>query len=265
MRTLCLQRKSIRPTTRTGEPRQHAAEHRRSKPPRQSLRYAYRSGSAALKSDPSGSADGESPGIRIESGCRGETLRLMTEGEFTDADPAPARTRPGELMTDPRYTILRDRHEALGASFTDFGGWAMPVRYTSDLAEHHAVRTAAGLFDISHMAEFFVSGGGAADFLDYALAGPSLDAARGAGRSTRCCWPGAGGSSTISSSTASPTSGSSSSPTPAIATPSLRRCVERGAGSRSSRGRRDRRPTRSSRCRARPRGRSSRRPPVSPT
>ena len=45
------------------------------------------------------------PGIRIESGCRGETLRLMTEGEFTDADPAPARTRPGELMTDPRYTI----------------------------------------------------------------------------------------------------------------------------------------------------------------
>ncbi|HYJ49900.1 MAG TPA: glycine cleavage system protein T, partial [Microbacterium sp.] len=74
-------------------------------------------------------------------------------------------------MTDPRYTILRDRHEALGASFTDFGGWAMPVRYTSDLAEHHAVRSAAGLFDISHMAEFFVSGGGAADYLDYALAG----------------------------------------------------------------------------------------------
>jgi aminomethyltransferase len=74
-------------------------------------------------------------------------------------------------MTDPRYTHLKERHEALGASFTDFGGWAMPVRYSSDLAEHHAVRTAAGLFDISHMAEFFVSGDGAADYLDYALAG----------------------------------------------------------------------------------------------
>lgn len=74
-------------------------------------------------------------------------------------------------MSDPRYTPLRERHEALGASFTDFGGWQMPVRYTSDLAEHHAVRQAAGIFDISHMAEFLVTGDFAADFLDYSLAG----------------------------------------------------------------------------------------------
>lgn len=74
-------------------------------------------------------------------------------------------------MSDPRYTPLRERHEALGASFTDFGGWQMPVRYTSDLAEHHAVRRAAGLFDISHMAEFLVTGEYAGDFLDFALAG----------------------------------------------------------------------------------------------
>ncbi|WP_350352730.1 glycine cleavage system aminomethyltransferase GcvT [Microbacterium sp. A8/3-1] len=74
-------------------------------------------------------------------------------------------------MSDPRYTPLRERHEALGASFTDFGGWQMPVRYTSDLAEHHAVRQSAGLFDISHMAEFLVTGPSAAEFLDYALAG----------------------------------------------------------------------------------------------
>ncbi|MFB8189982.1 glycine cleavage system aminomethyltransferase GcvT [Microbacterium sp. NPDC055988] len=74
-------------------------------------------------------------------------------------------------MSDPRYTPLRERHEALGASFTDFGGWQMPVRYTSDLAEHHAVRQAAGLFDISHMAEFLVTGEKAAEFLDFALAG----------------------------------------------------------------------------------------------
>ncbi|WP_309066585.1 glycine cleavage system aminomethyltransferase GcvT [Microbacterium sp.] len=74
-------------------------------------------------------------------------------------------------MTELRYTPLRERHEALGASFTDFGGWQMPVRYTSDLAEHHAVRQAAGIFDISHMAEFTVRGAGAPAFLDYALAG----------------------------------------------------------------------------------------------
>src|SRR5690606_2309662 len=74
-------------------------------------------------------------------------------------------------VTETRYTPLRARHEALGASFTDFGGWQMPVRYTSDLAEHHAVRQAAGVFDISHMAEFTVRGAGAAGYLDYALAG----------------------------------------------------------------------------------------------
>lgn len=72
--------------------------------------------------------------------------------------------------TEPRYTVLREKHEALGASFTDFGGWQMPVRYSSDLAEHHAVRNAAGIFDISHMSEFLVEGSGAADYLDRALA-----------------------------------------------------------------------------------------------
>ncbi len=73
-------------------------------------------------------------------------------------------------MTDPRSTPLHERHEALGASFTDFGGWMMPVRYSSDLAEHHAVRTAAGLFDISHMAQFVVTGPDRDAFLAYALA-----------------------------------------------------------------------------------------------
>ena len=74
-------------------------------------------------------------------------------------------------MTEPQHTPLADRHEALGASFTDFGGWLMPVRYTSDLAEHHVVRNAVGLFDISHMAEFLVEGDLAGDYLDAALAG----------------------------------------------------------------------------------------------
>ena len=54
-------------------------------------------------------------------------------------------------MSEPRTTPLHDTHAALGASFTDFGGWLMPVRYTSDLAEHHAVRAAAGLLSLIHI------------------------------------------------------------------------------------------------------------------
>ncbi|AMB59020.1 glycine cleavage system aminomethyltransferase GcvT [Microterricola viridarii] len=70
-----------------------------------------------------------------------------------------------------RFSPLHQQHVDAGASFTDFGGWQMPVRYSSDLAEHHAVRTAAGIFDISHMAEILVEGPAAPAFLDYALAG----------------------------------------------------------------------------------------------
>lgn len=70
-----------------------------------------------------------------------------------------------------RLSPLHDIHVAAGATFTDFAGWEMPVRYSSDLAEHHAVRNSAGLFDISHMAEIEVSGPDAARFLDFALAG----------------------------------------------------------------------------------------------
>ncbi len=72
---------------------------------------------------------------------------------------------------DERHSPLHEVHVAQGATFTDFAGWQMPVRYTSDLAEHHAVRTAAGIFDVSHMGNVVVSGSNAAKFLDYALAG----------------------------------------------------------------------------------------------
>jgi aminomethyltransferase len=73
--------------------------------------------------------------------------------------------------TVERFSPLHQIHVDAGASFTDFAGWQMPVRYSSDLAEHHAVRTAAGLFDLSHMGEILVIGPEASDALDYALAG----------------------------------------------------------------------------------------------
>ena len=66
---------------------------------------------------------------------------------------------------------LHDEHVALNATLVDFAGWQMPVRYSGDIAEHLAVRSAAGLFDLSHMGELSVRGADAADFLDYALVG----------------------------------------------------------------------------------------------
>ncbi|WP_210506836.1 glycine cleavage system aminomethyltransferase GcvT [Naasia sp. SYSU D00057] len=79
-----------------------------------------------------------------------------------------------DLSPDPasRRSPLHDVHAAAGATFTDFAGWQMPVRYSSDLAEHAAVRTAAGLFDLSHMGEILVVGPQSAAALDFALSGP---------------------------------------------------------------------------------------------
>jgi len=84
-------------------------------------------------------------------------------------------------------TPLHAEHARLGASFTDFGGWDMPVRYSSDLAEHQAVREYAGLFDISHMAEIFVTGSGSAAFLDYALVGHASAIAIGKAKYSLIC------------------------------------------------------------------------------
>jgi aminomethyltransferase len=68
-----------------------------------------------------------------------------------------------------KQTALYTQHQELGAAFTDFGGWQMPLKYRSELEEHHTVRRAAGIFDLSHMGEVMVSGPQAADFLNYAV------------------------------------------------------------------------------------------------
>lgn len=61
-----------------------------------------------------------------------------------------------------RDTPLKAEHDALGASFTDFAGWNMPVRYTSITEEHSAVRERVGLFDLCHMGRLTLKGGAAA-------------------------------------------------------------------------------------------------------
>ncbi|MBL9127288.1 MAG: glycine cleavage system protein T, partial [Verrucomicrobiales bacterium] len=55
----------------------------------------------------------------------------------------------------PKRTSLFEIHRKLGARLVEFGGWEMPIQYSGILDEHKAVRTAAGLFDISHMGEVF--------------------------------------------------------------------------------------------------------------
>src|SRR6185369_4330689 len=65
-----------------------------------------------------------------------------------------------------KRTALFSAHQKLGAKLIDFGGWEMPVQYTSIVDEHNAVRNAAGIFDISHMGEVTVSGPRAEAFLN---------------------------------------------------------------------------------------------------
>ena len=65
-----------------------------------------------------------------------------------------------------RRTALYDEHVALGARLVPFAGFAMPVQYAGILAEHDAVRRRAGLFDLSHMAQFELRGGGVAAWAD---------------------------------------------------------------------------------------------------
>lgn len=113
-------------------------------------------------------------GLNGPTGADGSPTSRAASELIEPAGTAPADAADYDVASEeqgPRISPLHDAHAAAGATFTDFAGWQMPVRYTSDLAEHHAVRTAAGLFDLSHMAEIFVIGPGAADALDNAVTG----------------------------------------------------------------------------------------------
>ncbi|MFB7247603.1 glycine cleavage system protein T [Streptomyces populi] len=87
----------------------------------------------------------------------------------------------------PRHTALDALHRSLGATMTDFAGWDMPLRYGSERDEHVAVRTKAGLFDLSHMGEITVTGPGAAALLNHALVGNIATVGTGRARYTMIC------------------------------------------------------------------------------
>jgi aminomethyltransferase len=81
-----------------------------------------------------------------------------------------------------KKTPLSSLHESLGARMVDFSGWWMPLQYKGILQEHEAVRTAVGIFDISHMGEFFVEGDKAATWLDFMLTNSVASLAEGTGQ-----------------------------------------------------------------------------------
>ncbi|MCP5464677.1 MAG: glycine cleavage system aminomethyltransferase GcvT [Deltaproteobacteria bacterium] len=69
-------------------------------------------------------------------------------------------------MSDLKRTPLFEWHKAQGARLIDFGGWEMPVQYQGVIPEHQTVREHVGLFDVSHMGEFYIKGDKAKDFLN---------------------------------------------------------------------------------------------------
>ena len=86
-----------------------------------------------------------------------------------------------------KRTPLYAAHQRLGGKLIEFGGWEMPVQYTSITDEHLAVRKAAGIFDISHMGEVMISGPGAEAFLNQTLTNDLRKLAPGQGQYTLMC------------------------------------------------------------------------------
>src|SRR5439155_27250411 len=84
-------------------------------------------------------------------------------------DVCPSRGRVVETHVLPKRTPFHALHRAAGAKLIEFAGFEMPVRYVGDVREHLCVRQHAGVFDVSHMGEFFVSGTAAGAFLDVML------------------------------------------------------------------------------------------------
>ncbi len=99
-------------------------------------------------------------------------------------------------MTALRRSPLHDRHVDLGAKLADFGGWEMPIEYGASgggvIAEHTAVRTAVGIFDVSHLGKATVAGPGAREFVNSCLTADLGKIAPGQAQYTLCCAPDGG-------------------------------------------------------------------------
>src|SRR6266849_9504464 len=91
-----------------------------------------------------------------------------------------------------KRTPLRDVHVKAGAKMVPFGGWDMPVQYTGIIEEHRCVRSAVGLFDISHMGEFEVSGPAALAAVQHVTTNDASTLAIGKVQYSLLCYPDGG-------------------------------------------------------------------------
>ena len=95
-------------------------------------------------------------------------------------------------MTSSKRTVLFAEHQKLGARMTNFAGFEMPVQYSGIIEEHMAVRTSAGVFDLSHMGEFELSGPHALELLERALTNSAARLREGQAQYTLLCAPDGG-------------------------------------------------------------------------
>lgn len=86
-----------------------------------------------------------------------------------------------------KQSVLHDRHVALGAKFSEFGGWEMPLQYAGVVPEHTCVREAVGVFDVSHLGKLVVRGAGAAAFINSCFTNDLDRIAPGQAQYTLCC------------------------------------------------------------------------------
>ena len=92
-----------------------------------------------------------------------------------------------------KHSALHDRHVALGAKFSEFGGWEMPLEYSGVVKEHTAVRTTVGIFDVSHLGKLIVRGDGAQEFVNACLTNDLGRIEKGKAQYTLCCDEATGG------------------------------------------------------------------------
>ena len=86
-----------------------------------------------------------------------------------------------------KQSALHDRHVALGAKFSEFGGWEMPLQYAGVVPEHTAVREAVGIFDVSHLGKLVVRGDGAQEFINSCFTNDLGRIEPGQAQYTLCC------------------------------------------------------------------------------
>ncbi len=91
-----------------------------------------------------------------------------------------------------KRTPLYPKHLQHGGKIIDFGGWELPVQYTSIIEEHKHVRSAAGLFDVSHMGEIAVKGSSALAFVQHLITNDISSAVPGQAVYSPMCYPGGG-------------------------------------------------------------------------